>query len=79
MQNLKREISKILDSEYKYALLILLERINDCIDKVTFDKLLFLQIISTDLNNIYNKYGETEELLDYIYSETNELLELYHK
>lgn len=79
LQSLKETVSDIMNSKYQYALLILLARINDCIDELTIDKLIYLHIVATDLNNIYTKYGEVEETLDYIYSETNELLDLYEK
>ncbi|MDD4298490.1 MAG: hypothetical protein PHS98_02525 [Bacilli bacterium] len=79
LQNLKETVLEIIDSKYRYALLILLARINDCIDKITVDKLIILQVVASDLNNLYEKYGVIEEALDYIYSETNVLLELYEK
>ncbi len=79
LQSLKESVLKIIDSKYRYALLVLLEGINDCIDNPTLDKLIYLQIFASDLNNIYTEYGEEEETLDYIYSETNVLLELYEK
>lgn len=79
LQNLKETVSKIMDSKYRYALLLLLARINDCIDNITVDKLIILQVIASDLNNVYEEYGPLEERLDYIYSETNYLLELYEK
>ncbi|MDD4643656.1 MAG: hypothetical protein PHW90_01275, partial [Bacilli bacterium] len=53
--------------------------IDDCIDKITVDKLIILQVVASDLNNLYEEYGVIEEVLDYIYSETNVLLELYEK
>ncbi len=79
LQNLKETVSEIMNSKYRYALLLLTARINDCIDKLTIDKLIYLQIVASDLNNVYKEYGATEEALDYIYSETNQLLELYEK
>ncbi len=79
LQNLKETVLEIMNTKYRYALLLLLSRINDCIDKLTLDKLIYLQIVASDLNNVYEEYGVTEEMLDYIYSETNVLLELYEK
>lgn len=79
LQNLKGTVSEIMNSKYQYALLLLAARINDCIDNLTIDKLIYLQIVASDLNNVYEEYGPLEERLDYIYSETNELVELYEK
>lgn len=57
LQNLKETVLEIIDSKYRYALLILLAIIDDCIDKLTIDKLIYLQIVATDLNNLYERYG----------------------
>lgn len=63
LQKLKETVSKIMDSKYRYALLLLLARINDYIYKITVDKLIILQVVASDLNNIYEEYGVLEERL----------------
>lgn len=76
---LKITVTGILDSEYRYGLLILMARINECLQEPTYDNLAILQVVAEDLNWIYTKYGKTEETIDYIYFETTELEQLFYE
>lgn len=74
---LKEVINKILDTKYKYGLLILLRRINDCIDDLNYDNIEEVFTIADDLLWLCDDKHKTEETIDYIHSEATSMTTLF--
>ena len=79
LKKIKESINKIIDTEYRFALLIVLRRLDYCMENLSLEKLQGLELIIEDLMWVSDAKIEGEETIDYIYSELNEIIASFKK